>query len=85
MITSFFISIPAYILGAIISIMPQGGSVPTEWVQAVSQIWTAINAFSFIVPVSSLLSCLGIVLGFELAVFGFYAFNWVLKKVPGMN
>jgi len=85
MITEFFLSIPYFILTALISIVPTGGGIPTEFVSAVHSIWGYVESFSFIVPVQTLLWCLTITLTFEAGVFVFQAFNWLLKKLPHMN
>ena len=85
MITEFFLSIPYFILSAVINIIPTGGGVPVEFTTAIHTIWGYIQSFSFIVPISTLLWCLGITLAFEFGVFTFQAFNWLLKKLPNMN
>jgi len=82
MIFSFLLSIPAYLIQAIIGLLPAGSSAPTEWVNAVYMIWSNINAFSFIVPVNTLVWCLGIALTFHLAILLFKLFHWVITKIP---
>lgn len=82
MITSFFLSIPAYLLQAIVGVLPIGGTIPTQWTSAVYTIWADINAFSFIVPVNTLVLCLGIAMGFHLAILGFKLFHWIITKIP---
>ena len=62
-----------------------GSGVPVEFTTAIHTIWGYIQSFSFIVPISTLLWCLGITLAFEFGVFTFQAFNWLLKKLPNMN
>jgi len=85
MITAFLLSIPGYILQALLLPLPVGGAVPTEWVNAVNTIWNDINAFSFIVPVGTLLSVLGLALAYHAGIFTVHAFNWILRKIPGMS
>lgn len=82
MIFEFLLSIPAYILQALLGVLPTGGSVPTEWISAVSTMWGYVNAFSFIVPINTLLWALGIALTFHLAILGFKLFHWIITKIP---
>jgi len=82
MIFSFLISIPAFLLQALISVLPDGGEIPTEFVEGVAEIWGYINAFSFIVPIDTLLWCLGIAMFFHVAIFSFKAFHWIITKIP---
>jgi len=82
MITEFLLSIPGYLLQAVISLLPTGEGVPIEWTSAVYSIWAYINEFSFIVPVNTLLWALGIALTFHLSIFGFRAVHWIITKIP---
>jgi len=85
MITQFIVDIPAYLILMLIGILPVGQTVPPDWIAAVYQIWAAVNAFSFIVPVDTLLSVLTLALFFHLAIFGFKAFHWIITKIPGIG
>jgi len=82
MIVGFLLNIPAYFLQTIIGLLPNGGAMPEEWVSAVFTIWDYIEAFSFIVPVGTLLSVLGLALAFHLAIFTFKVFHWIITKIP---
>lgn len=82
MITSFILSIPAYLLQVLVAILPDGATVPQEWVNAVYQIWSYANAFSFIVPVQTLLWALGIALTFHVGVLTFKIIHWIITKIP---
>jgi len=85
MITEFLLSIPYFILTAIVNIIPAGSGVPIEFTESVHTIWSYMQSFAFIVPINTLLFCLFITLAFEAGVFVFQAFNWVIKKLPNMN
>lgn len=82
MIFTFLISIPAYLIQAVVNFLPAGQAVPSEWISAVHSIWSYIEAFSFILPVDVMLWCLGVALGFHLAIFGFKVFHWIITKIP---
>jgi len=81
MITEFFLSIPYFIISAIINIIPNGGGVPIEFISSVHNIWGYMQSFSFIVPLSTLLWCLGITLAFEAGVLLWQMFNWLLQRI----
>lgn len=82
MIFDWLLSIPAYLLEGIIGLLPAGGTMPTEWVQGVYTVWGDMNAFSFIVPVNTLISVLALALTFHIAVFTFKAVHWIITKIP---
>jgi len=85
MITGFFLSLPAYLLMVVFALFPTGQPAPPEWVSSVYLIWSYIDSFSFIVPVDTLLWCLGVAMVFHLSIFLYHALSWLLKKIPGMN
>lgn len=82
MIFEWLLSFPAYLLQSIVGVLPTGGTMPTEWVSGVYTIWGDMNAFSFIVPVNTLLSVLTLALAFHLGIFAFRAFHWIITKIP---
>lgn len=82
MITAFILNIPAHLLSAAISLLPAGQPIPTDWIAAIYTTWSYINAFSFIVPVQTLLVCTGVAISVELALLGFKFFHWVITKIP---
>jgi len=82
MITGFILSLPAYLILIVVNLLPNGQSVPQEWVSAVYSIWSYANAFSFIVPVDTLLWALGIALTFHISIIGFKIIHWIITKIP---
>jgi len=82
MILNWLLTLPATLLSTIIGLLPNGAPMPTEWVNGIYTIWSDMNAFSFIVPVSTLLSVLTLALIFHLSIFGFKAFHWIITKIP---
>jgi hypothetical protein len=84
MIVTLFLNSIAFLLNGIISFFPLG-TIPTQWVSAVYQIWAYGNSFSYVFPVSAILFWLGIVLAFNAAVLGFKLFSWIIRKVPGIS
>lgn len=82
MITGFILSIPAYLLMVVFSLLPQGQPASPEWVSSVYLIWGYVNSFSFIVPVSTLVFCLGIAMVFHGSILAFRAMHWIITKIP---
>lgn len=85
MIFEWILSLPAYFLQSIIMLLPQSSGVPTEWIESLYTMWGYVNAFSFIVPVNTIVFCLSTIMGYYLIVFGFDLIAWLLKKIPGVN
>jgi hypothetical protein len=82
MITSIFLNILYALLAFFLSVLPQGGTIPSQWISGVYYAWNAVNAFSFIVPVQTLAWCLGIAMVFHLSILAFKLFHWVITKIP---
>jgi len=80
MITEFFLSIPYFIIKGLIGIIPTGSGVPVEFTNAIYTMWSYVQNFAFIIPISTILWCLGIILTFELGLFTWHATNWLLKR-----
>jgi len=85
MITSFLLNIGSSFVSFLIGLLPSSSGVPTEWTSAVYTIWSDINAFSFIVPVDTLLQVLILALTFHFAIFLYHLTMWVIRKIPGMQ
>lgn len=75
-------SLPAFFVEAILSFLPSGGSVPTDWVTSLHTIWFYMNTFAFILPMTTILTVFGIAMTFHLAIFAFRFFHWVITKIP---
>lgn len=75
MIIGFFITLITTIVTFLLSILPVY-DMPAEWIAAVNLIWGYLNAMSFLLPVSTLLTVLGIALFFHVTIFGW---NFAIK------
>lgn len=82
MIGDFLLSIPAFILQAILSVLPNSTGVPVEFTNAVYTIWSDLNAFSFIVPVSTIATVLGLAIAYQLGKLVFKIINYLVNKIP---
>jgi len=85
MITTVFLNIIYQIINFFIGLLPTGVTFPADWVAGVYTIWSYINAFSFIVPVDILITCLGIAVTFHLFVFGWNFMHWIYGLIRGIK
>jgi len=84
MIITLILNLFAFLLGGIISILPNG-AIPTQWVTAVYALWSYGVQFQYVFPTRSLLFWLSAVLVFNVAVAVFKLFNWIIRKIPGIS
>jgi len=55
-------------MNPLIALLPNSSGLPTGISDALTYILTKLNAISFLIPVSVLLTCLGIAITFELTL-----------------
>lgn len=82
MITSFFITIAYYVLSLIISIFPSSTGFPSDVDTAVSSIGGYLGILDPLVPISTMLTILTLIITFELTVFAFKGMKWLFSHVP---
>jgi len=68
MIIAFFIKLITAIVTFFISLLPTI-AMPADWTNAITLIWGYVNAMSFLLPVSTLLTILTLVMTIEIVVF----------------
>jgi len=68
MLTGFLISILTSIASFFIAFLPVI-AVPTGWLDAITLIWGYVNAMAFLLPVTTLVQILALVVTIEVAVF----------------
>jgi len=61
------------------------GFLPTAISTAVSYFVGIANAYSYIIPVDTLLQAVGVILVFDTAMLLWHFINWIIKKIPGMQ
>jgi len=83
MIIGFLIQLAYSFVAFLVGLLPSGVSLPSDWVAGVYTIWSYINAFSFIVPVNVLVSCLAIAMSFHLFVFAWKGIHWLWSLIRG--
>jgi len=83
MITGFFLNLLFLFIGFMIGLLPLGGTFPDAWIQAVNTFWYGINQFSFFLPVSTLVTCIGLMVTFHIFEFAWKGMHWILGLLRG--
>lgn len=68
MIIGFFIAIITTVVNFFVGLLPVY-DLPTQWIDAVNNIWGYVNALNFLLPISTLLQVLTIAMLFHVTVF----------------
>jgi len=82
MITSAFIYLGAYIVNMLLYPFPLSDGLPSEATSAISSLAGYINILSPIIPISTILQLIALMITLELAFFSFKAFRWIISHVP---
>jgi len=70
MITGFFLQIGYAIVAFFVNLLPIV-SIPGGWLSSFTLIWSYLNAFAFVFPVSTLVQVLTFAITFHLALLGY--------------
>lgn len=70
----------AFVIG-ILNFLPAGTSLPTEIASAITLVFGYMNLFNFFFPIDQLFTALGVVLGFQAAIFIWHILRWTLGLV----
>lgn len=84
MISTFFLSIFFGLVGLLVGFLPTG-TLPVALGNAFSYFIGILNAFSYIVPVSTLLQAAAVIVVFDGALLIWAFINWTIRKIPGMQ
>jgi len=60
-------------------------ALPGSWVSSVTTANDYITSLNAFLPITSLITVLGIFLAYELGYFGMKFINWVIRKIPGVS
>jgi len=66
----------------LIGLFPTGVGFPTEVHNAFTTLGGYIGLLDVLVPVSTMLWCLTLIFGVEIAVFGFKTLKWLISHIP---
>jgi len=84
MILTLILDLFYFFLGGLLSLLPVG-HLPAPIATAFQYFLGVLNAFSFVVPVDTLLQALVVILVFDGGMVLWYFVNWIIRKIPGMQ
>jgi len=74
-----------FIFSGLIAILPDSAGLPDAISEGFSYVFGFVYAFDFLLPVSAILTVLGISLAFELAIQIWHLIHWIIRKIPVAN
>jgi len=84
MIVTFILTILYSFINLLLGILPTG-HIPAGFTNAFAYFMGLVNAYSYVVPIGTLLAAAAVVLVFDGALMLWYFINWIIRKIPGMN
>lgn len=78
----FFLSLIANFLHFIINLFPAGTGWPAGVHTAVVALGGYLGILDPLVPIATLTTCVALIFGVEIALFGFRTIKWVLSYIP---
>jgi len=84
MITTFLIALSYGLVTLMVGFLPTG-NLPTEFTNAIGNLWGIINTFSYLIAVDTLLQALLLTLIFDGILITWHFINWIIRKIPGMQ
>ena len=82
MITTAIIYTAYYVLGFFVEIFPRSDGFPSEVATAFSTLGGYVGMLDPLVPISTLATCISILIAMELIIFAFKTLTWIFSKVP---
>jgi len=82
MITTAIINLAYYVVNMLLSILPNGTGLPTEMHTAVTVLGGYVGVTDALLPVTTLATCVSIVVTIELVIFGYKTVKSLLTHVP---
>jgi len=84
MISTFFLAITYGLVNLVVGFLPTG-SLPSVISTSFAYLMGIVNAYSFIVPIDTLLQAAAVILVFDGSLMLWYFINWIIRKIPGMQ
>lgn len=66
----------------LIGLFPTGTGFPEGFHTAVTALGGYFHILDPLVPISTLLTCLSLIFGVEIAIFGFRTLKWLISHIP---
>jgi len=84
MIVSFFLQVLYALVSTLVNFLPTGG-LPASIETSLISVWGYVNAFSYVIALSTLIQVLLLYIAFDLVVLLWHLIQWIIRKVPGMQ
>lgn len=81
MILTLLINMVSFLFAGLETILPIG-TLPSQFSDALNTVVYAVNGLSYLLPIGDIVTCLKIVVAYELIVWGYYGVLWLWKRVP---
>ena len=82
MIFTSFVYLASYIIGILVVALPDGTGFPSEITSAFATMGGYIQILDTLLPIGTLASVLAVLIGVELAIFGFKSIRWLVSYIP---
>jgi len=82
MITNAIITSAYYILGFFVTLFPLSSGFPAEVSAAFTYLGSYVGMLDPLVPVTTLATCVAILITIELLIFSFRILSWIFAKIP---
>jgi len=60
-------------------------SLSTNFAETISTANNYLAGLNFILPLSTLMTIIGLFIGIEVAIFAYKLINWLIRKIPTIN
>lgn len=81
MVTAVLQAVQSF-LAFLIGLFPSGSGFPTEVHSAFSTLGGYVGLIDAFIPVQTMLWCLTLIFGVEIAIFGFKTLKWIISHIP---
>jgi len=85
MITTFLLNLLYGFLWLLFAFLPTSAGLPQAFLDSVLALGTYANTWSFIAPMDTVWTIVGLAVGFEFAIYSFRLLNWIVGKIRGSN
>jgi len=83
MTTAIFLILFFALFVAVLNWLPVATATNSAFLTSIATMVGYVKSWDFLFPITELFICVGIVVGFEVIVWGWNVMTWVLKKVRG--
>lgn len=82
MIVSGFLYLSATLLNAVLGLFPNSTGTPAGFTNAVDTLAGYVGILDPLVPLDTLATVFTLIISYELAVFTFRGFRWIISHIP---